>query len=70
MVFNISRLVLPLIANQMVNALVDSDTSSGNSSTDGSDLSTFAFVYGTIPTAPALIFFANQYALEFDLVIG
>ncbi|XP_062511956.1 lysosomal cholesterol signaling protein-like isoform X2 [Corticium candelabrum] len=64
----IKLLVLPLIANQMVNALVDSDTSSGNSSTDGSDLSTFAFVYGTIPTAPALIFFANQYALEFDLV--
>lgn len=31
-------------------------------------LSTYAFLYGTIPTAPAVFVFSNLYQLEIDLV--
>lgn len=72
------RIILPVIASQLVDALTNSETtasSSSNGNVSGSEdlssessLSSFAFLYGTIPTAPALIFFANQYALDFDLV--
>lgn len=60
---------MPVIADQLVDALGDSGISStSNSTSGGEDLPSFAFLYGTMPTAPALIFFASQYALEFDLV--
>ncbi|PBC32634.1 Integral membrane protein [Apis cerana cerana] len=36
--------------------------------TDTQDLSTYGFLYGTIPTAPALFIFTLRYNLEIDLI--
>lgn len=40
----------------------------GTNETETSSLSTYAFLYGTIPTAPAVFVFSNLYQLEMDLV--
>eukprot|EP00118_Oscarella_pearsei_P014140 m.119292 g.119292 ORF g.119292 m.119292 type:complete len:854 (+) comp37687_c0_seq2:132-2693(+) len=53
----VKELIIPLMAQQMNNAL-----------DKGGNLSNFAFLYGTFPTAPALLFYANKYSLATDLV--
>ncbi|VVC93886.1 unnamed protein product, partial [Leptidea sinapis] len=40
----------------------------GENDTDTQSLSTYAFLYGTIPTAPAVFVFSNLYQLEIDLM--
>lgn len=35
---------------------------------DTKELSTYGFLYGTFPAAPAVFVFATQYALDIDLV--
>ncbi|OXU22582.1 hypothetical protein TSAR_001784 [Trichomalopsis sarcophagae] len=60
---SIKLLVLPLIIRESVVFL-----SAGENSTDTSDLSTFGFLYGTIPTAPALFIFTLRYNIDIDLV--
>lgn len=36
---------------------------------DNLDLTTFAFLYGTLPSAPGVFVYANAYGLDIDLVI-
>lgn len=45
-----------------------SSLKTGANESDTSSLSTYAFLYGTIPTAPAVFVFSNLYQLEMDLV--
>lgn len=59
----IKLLVLPLIIRESVIFL-----SAGENSTDTSELSTFGFLYGTIPTAPALFIFTLRYNIDIDLI--
>lgn len=40
----------------------------GTNQSETQSLSTYAFLYGTIPTAPAVFVFSNLYQLEIDLV--
>lgn len=40
----------------------------GVNETETNSLATYAFLYGTIPTAPAVFVFSNLYQLEIDLV--
>lgn len=56
----------------VVNLVHGSDHSlPSNSSSTGNhtqDLSTFAFIYGTIPTAPTVIIYAAKYGISEDIV--
>lgn len=56
-------MVLPVVMRESVSAF----NPGGNESETGA-LSTYAFLYGTIPTAPAVFVFSNLYQLEIDLV--
>ena len=60
---SIKLLVLPLIIRETVVFL-----NAGENTTDTSDLSTFGFLYGTIPTAPALFIFTLRYNIDIDLI--
>lgn len=60
---SIKLLVLPLIIRESVVFL-----SAGENTSDTSDLSTFGFLYGTIPTAPALFIFTMRYNIDIDLI--
>lgn len=55
--------MLPLVTREVVSLL-----HAGGNSSETLDLSTFGFLYGTFPTAPAVFVFSNQYNLETDLV--
>jgi predicted permease len=59
----IKLIVLPLIIRESVIFL-----SPGSNDNDTSDLSTFGFLYGTIPTAPALFIFTLRYNIDIDLI--
>ncbi|XP_012254388.2 integral membrane protein GPR155 [Athalia rosae] len=56
-------LVLPLVIRQSVILL-----NAGENAMDTRDLSTFGFLYGTLPTAPALFVFTLQYTLDINLI--
>lgn len=60
---SIKLLVLPLIIRESVVFL-----SAGENPSDVSNLSTFGFLYGTIPTAPALFIFTLRYNIDIDLI--
>ena len=62
-VISIKLLVLPLIIRAAVVFL-----NAGIDANDTSDLSTFGFLYGTIPTAPALFIFTLRYNIDIDLI--
>lgn len=57
------RIILPVIMRECVSAL-----NAGANESETLSLSTYAFLYGTIPTAPAVFVFSNLYQLEIDLV--
>lgn len=59
----IKLLVLPLVIRESVILL-----EAGANETDTNDLSTYGFLYGTIPTAPALFIFTLRYNLDIDLI--
>ena len=59
----IKLLVLPLVIRESVILL-----EAGVNETDTRDLSTYGFLYGTIPTAPALFIFTLRYNLDIDLI--
>ncbi|XP_072947247.1 lysosomal cholesterol signaling protein isoform X2 [Epargyreus clarus] len=59
----IKLIVLPIIMRECVSGL-----HAGVNQTETSSLSTYAFLYGTIPTAPAVFVFSNLYQLEVDLM--
>ncbi|XP_076647904.1 integral membrane protein GPR155 homolog anchor [Halictus rubicundus] len=60
---SVKLLVLPLVIRESI-ILLDA----GQNATDTQDLSTYGFLYGTIPTAPALFIFTLRYNLETDLI--
>lgn len=60
---SVKLLVLPLVIRESIILL-----NAGENSTDTRDLSTYGFLYGTIPTAPALFIFTLRYNLEIDLI--
>lgn len=60
---SVKLLVLPLVIRESIILI-----SAGENSTDTQDLSTYGFLYGTIPTAPALFIFTLRYNLEIDLI--
>ncbi|KOC62245.1 Integral membrane protein GPR155 [Habropoda laboriosa] len=60
---SVKLLVLPLVIRESIILL-----NAGENSTDTEDLSTYGFLYGTIPTAPALFIFTLRYNLEIDLI--
>lgn len=60
---SIKLLVLPLVIRESIILL-----NPGENATDTQDLSTYGFLYGTIPTAPALFIFTLRYNLEIDLI--
>ncbi|XP_013172456.1 PREDICTED: integral membrane protein GPR155 isoform X2 [Papilio xuthus] len=59
----VKLIILPVVMRECVSAL-----DAGENQTETSSLSTYAFLYGTIPTAPAVFVFSNIYQLEMDLV--
>ncbi|XP_047503609.1 integral membrane protein GPR155 isoform X1 [Pieris napi] len=59
----VKLIVLPVVMRECVSGL-----DAGVNVTDTQSLSTYAFLYGTIPTAPAVFVFSNLYQLEIDLV--
>ncbi|XP_078047350.1 integral membrane protein GPR155 homolog anchor [Augochlora pura] len=59
----VKLLVLPLVIRESI-ILLDA----GENATDTQDLSTYGFLYGTIPTAPALFIFTLRYNVETDLI--
>ncbi|XP_031835558.1 integral membrane protein GPR155 homolog anchor [Nomia melanderi] len=60
---SVKLLVLPLVIRESIILL-----NAGENATDTEDLSTYGFLYGTIPTAPALFIFTLRYNLEIDLI--
>ncbi|CAH0729667.1 unnamed protein product, partial [Brenthis ino] len=59
----VKLIVLPVVMREFVSAL-----DAGNNVSETQSLSTYAFLYGTIPTAPAVFVFSNLYNLEIDLM--
>ncbi|XP_073947266.1 integral membrane protein GPR155 homolog anchor isoform X2 [Choristoneura fumiferana] len=59
----VKLIVLPVVMRESVSAL-----QAGANESETSSLSTYAFLYGTIPTAPAVFVFSNLYQLEIDLM--
>ncbi|XP_017760807.1 PREDICTED: integral membrane protein GPR155 [Eufriesea mexicana] len=59
----VKLLILPLVIRESIILL-----NAGENATDTQDLSTYGFLYGTIPTAPALFIFTVRYNLEIDLI--
>lgn len=60
---SVKLLALPLIIRESVILL-----NAGTNETDTTDLSTYGFLYGTIPTAPALFIFTLRYNVDIDLI--
>ncbi|RLU21869.1 hypothetical protein DMN91_006246 [Ooceraea biroi] len=60
---SVKLLVLPLVIRESIILL-----NAGDNVTETRDLSTYGFLYGTIPTAPALFIFTLRYNLEIDLI--
>ncbi|KAG7198737.1 hypothetical protein KM043_001725 [Ampulex compressa] len=60
---SVKLLVLPLVIRESIIFL-----NVGKNATETRDLSTYGFLYGTIPTAPALFIFSLRYNLEIDLI--
>ncbi len=56
-------LIFPLINREMVYLFQNSNSTKTQpaTDTDNDDLSTFAFLYGTFPTAPSLLIFISRY---------
>ncbi|XP_023936739.1 integral membrane protein GPR155 isoform X2 [Bicyclus anynana] len=59
----VKLIILPVIMRECVSTL-----DAGVNATETQALSTYAFLYGTIPTAPAVFVFSNLYQLEIDLM--
>lgn len=59
----VKLLALPLLNRQMVNLL-----QAGANVSDTTDLSTYAFLYGTFPSAPGVFVIATQYQTDIDLI--
>uniref|UniRef100_A0ABD2W0Q9 DEP domain-containing protein n=1 Tax=Trichogramma kaykai TaxID=54128 RepID=A0ABD2W0Q9_9HYME len=62
-IISLKLLVLPLIIREAVVFL-----NAGKNTSETSELSTFGFIYGTIPTAPALFIFTLRYNIDIDLI--
>ncbi|XP_057326754.1 integral membrane protein GPR155 [Microplitis mediator] len=60
---SVKLLALPMIIRESVILL-----NAGINETDTRDLSTYGFLYGTIPTAPALFIFTLRYNVDIDLI--
>ncbi|XP_032682563.1 integral membrane protein GPR155 isoform X2 [Odontomachus brunneus] len=60
---SVKLLVLPLVIRESIILL-----NAGYNDTETRDLSTYGFLYGTIPTAPALFIFTLRYNIEIDLI--
>lgn len=60
---SVKLLVLPLVIRESIILL-----NAGDNITETRNLSTYGFLYGTIPTAPALFIFTLRYNLEIDLI--
>ncbi|XP_049873990.1 integral membrane protein GPR155 [Pectinophora gossypiella] len=59
----VKLIVLPVVMREFVSSL-----KAGYNESETTSLSTYAFLYGTIPTAPAVFVFSNLYQLEIDLM--
>ncbi|XP_039755608.1 integral membrane protein GPR155 isoform X2 [Pararge aegeria] len=59
----VKLIILPVIMREFVSML-----DAGFNAEETQALSTYAFLYGTIPTAPAVFVFSNLYQLEIDLM--
>lgn len=60
---SVKLLVLPLVIRESIILL-----NAGDNVTETRNLSTYGFLYGTIPTAPALFIFTLRYNVEIDLI--
>ncbi|XP_026762857.1 integral membrane protein GPR155 isoform X2 [Galleria mellonella] len=59
----VKLIILPVMMRESVSIF-----SAGANDSETLSLSTYAFLYGTIPTAPAVFVFSNLYQLEMDLM--
>ncbi|XP_038206284.1 integral membrane protein GPR155 isoform X2 [Zerene cesonia] len=59
----VKLIILPVVMRECVSGL-----QAGTNESDTQSLATYAFLYGTIPTAPAVFVFSNLYQLEIDLM--
>nr|XP_032520391.1 integral membrane protein GPR155 isoform X1 [Danaus plexippus plexippus] len=59
----VKLIILPVVMRECVSMF-----DAGVNQTETQSLSTYAFLYGTIPTAPAVFVFSNLYHLEIDLM--
>ncbi|XP_050352067.1 integral membrane protein GPR155 isoform X2 [Nymphalis io] len=59
----VKLIILPVVMRECVSTL-----DAGTNQSETQSLSTYAFLYGTIPTAPAVFVFSNLYHLEIDLM--
>ena len=63
--FWIPSLVLPLITRELVMTL-----QAGKDANETLELSNYAFLYGTFPSAPSVFVFSTQFNIDSALVIG
>ncbi|XP_028038980.1 integral membrane protein GPR155 isoform X1 [Bombyx mandarina] len=59
----VKLIILPVVMRECVSSL-----NAGTNESETISLSTYAFLYGTIPTAPAVFVFSSLYQLEIDLM--
>ncbi|XP_060802444.1 lysosomal cholesterol signaling protein [Amyelois transitella] len=59
----VKLIILPVVMRECVSVM-----NAGANESETVSLSTYAFLYGTIPTAPAVFVFSNLYQLEMDLM--
>ena len=73
LIFLFFSILLPIIMRLVVSSTMNIshvyiNNTKHNISTTGQDAVTFAFLYGTIPTAPTVMMFASKYGIGEDTV--
>lgn len=63
-------LIYPLVNREIILHLIDNIDSTNMTSNDTESMSTFAFLYGTFPSAPSLFFYIAKYTSLDDTLIS
>ena len=66
----VKSLVFPIISREFVFHLENLNRNSATSAEDVNSLSTYAFLYGTFPSAPSIYFYITKYSMIADDIIS
>jgi predicted permease len=66
----VKSLVFPIISRELVFHVENFNRNSETSTDDVNSLSTYAFLYGTLPSAPSIYFYITKYNLICDDIIS